>query len=260
MTPRLLAALCGLTMLSGLSLSNPAQSAEIKLLASGAIKEAASELIPQFEKASGNKVAITWAGTVDIKKKMAAGEVFDLVIVASPEVEAFIKDGKIAAGTKADLVKSSVGIAVKPGAPKPDLSSGESLKKSLLAAKSVGYSTGPSGVYLQGLFAKMGIADEIKAKAKVTKPGVPVASLLRSGEAEVGFQQVSELIHEQGIEFLGPIPADVQNITVFSSGVHAGAKEAVGAKALQKFLTAPAAAPVYKKHGLERAGRAPSAS
>jgi molybdate transport system substrate-binding protein len=106
----------------------------------------------------------------------------------------------------------------------------------------------------------MGIADQIKAKAKITTPGVPVASLIRSGEAEIGFQQVSELIHEAGIDFLGPLPADVQNITVFSSGVPAAAKAQTEARALQKFLTAPAAAPVIKKHGLERAARSPSAS
>jgi len=243
----------------GLLLSGVAQGAEVKVLASGAVKEAALELFPQFEKASGNKVAVTWAGTVDIKKKIAAGEVFDLVIVASPELDTFVKEGKIAAGSKVDLVKSSIGVAVKAGAPKPDLSSGDDLKKTLLAAKSVGYSTGPSGVYLVGLFEKMGITDQIKAKAKITTPGVPVASLIRNGEAEIGFQQVSELIHEAGIDFLGPIPADIQNITVFSSGVPAAAKAQTEARALQKFLTAPAAAPAIKKHGLERAGRAPSA-
>jgi molybdate transport system substrate-binding protein len=249
------AAACGLVMLCGY-----VQAAEVKVLASGAVKEAALELFPQFEKSSGNTVAVTWAGTVDIKKKIAAGEVFDLVIVASPDLDTFAKDGQIVAGSKVDLVRSSVGVAVKAGAPKPDLKSGDDLKNALLAAKSVGYSTGPSGVYLVRLFEKMGIADQVKAKAKVTQPGVPVASLIRSGDAEIGFQQVSELIHEAGIDFLGPIPADVQNITVFSSGVPSGAKAQVEARALQKFLTAPAAAPVIKKHGLERAARAPSAS
>jgi molybdate transport system substrate-binding protein len=247
------------TAACGLLLSSVAQGAEVKVLSSNAIKEAALELFPQFEKASGNKVVVTWSGTVDIKKKIAAGEVFDLVIVASPELDTFAKDGKIAAGSKVDLVRSSIGVAVKAGAPKPDFKSGDDLKKTLLAAKSVGYSTGPSGVYLVSLFEKMGIADQIKAKAKITTPGVPVASLIRSGEAEIGFQQVSELIHEAGIDFLGSIPADIQNITVFSSGVPAEAKAQTEARALQKFLTAPAAAPVIKKHGLERAARAPSA-
>jgi molybdate transport system substrate-binding protein len=251
----LAAAACGLMLLSPV-----AQSAEIKVLASGAIKEAALELFPQFEKASANKVNVTWAGTVDIKKKIAAGEVFDLVIVASPEAEAFLNDGKFVKGSKVDLVKSSVGVAVKAGAPKPDLSSSEAVKKAVLAAKSVGYSTGPSGVYMQTLFEKMGIADQVKAKATITKPGTTVASVIRSGEAEIGFQQVSELIHEAGIDFLGPIPAEIQKVTTFSSGISVGAKAQTEARALQKFLTAPAAAPVIKKHGLERPARAPSAS
>jgi molybdate transport system substrate-binding protein len=236
---------------AGLLLSQTVRAAEIKVLASGAIKEAYLELIPQFEKASEHKVATTWAGTVDIKKRMAAGEVFDLVVVASPELDAFIKEGKLVPGSRADLVRSGVGVAVRAGAPKPDISSGEALKKALLAAKSIGYSTGPSGVYLASLFERMGIADQIKPKLKQTQPGVLVGSIIANGEAEIGFQQVSELIHVPGIDFLGPLPADVQKITVFSAGIHSAAKEPDPAKALVKFLTAPAAAPVFKKHGLE---------
>ena len=162
----------------GLLLSGTVQAAELKVLASGAVKEAYTELIPQFEKSSGNKVTITWAGTVDIKKKIATGEVYDLVIIASSEIDGFIKDGKI------------------------------------------------------------------------VTPGVPVATLVRSGEAEIGFQQVSELIHEPGIDFLGALPNDVQKITTFSGGIHAGSKEQAAAKALQTFLTAPANAATLKKHGL----------
>jgi molybdate transport system substrate-binding protein len=236
---------------ASLFLSQAVTAAEIKVLASGAIKEAYLELIPQFEKTSEHKVATTWAGTVDIKKRMAAGEVFDLVIVASPELDAFIQEGKLAPGSRVDLVRSGVGVAVRAGAPKPDISSGEALKKALLAAKSIGYSTGPSGVYLASLFERMGIADQIKPKLKQTQPGVLVGSIIANGEAEIGFQQVSELIHMPGIDFLGPLPADVQKITVFSAGIHSGAKESEAAKALVKFLTAPATAPVFKKHGLE---------
>jgi molybdate transport system substrate-binding protein len=236
---------------ASLLLSQAVRAAEIKVLASGAIKEAYLELIPQFEKASEHKVATTWAGTVDIKKRMAAGEVFDLVIVASPELDAFIREGKMVAGSRADLVRSGVGVAVRGGAPKPDIGSAEALKKALLAAKSIGYSTGPSGVYMASLFERMGIADAVKPKLKQTQPGVLVGSIIASGEAEIGFQQVSELIHVPGIDFIGPLPADVQKITVFSAGIHSGAKEPEAAKALVKFLTAPAAAPVFKKHGLE---------
>jgi molybdate transport system substrate-binding protein len=236
---------------ASLLLSQAASAAEIKVLASGAIKEAYLELIPQFEKASEHKVATTWAGTVDIKKRMAAGEVYDLVIVASPELDAFIREGKMVAGSRADLVRSGVGVAVRAGAPKPDIGSADALKKALLAAKSIGYSTGPSGVYLASLFERMGIADQVKPKLKQTQPGVLVGSIIASGEAEIGFQQVSELIHVPGIDFIGPLPADVQKITVFSAGIHSGAKEPEAAKALVKFLTAPAAVPVFKKHGLE---------
>jgi molybdate transport system substrate-binding protein len=234
----------------GLLLSSAVQAAELKVLASGAVKEAYTELIPQFEKSSGHKIAITWAGTVDIKKKIEAGETYDVVVIASSEMDGFIKDGKIAAGSKVDLVKSGVGVAVKAGAPKPDISSSDAVKKALVAAKSVGYSQGPSGVYMLSLFEKMGIADQVKAKAKITTPGVPVATLIRSGEAEIGFQQVSELVHEQGIDFIGALPNDIQRITTFSGGIHAASKEQAAAKALQSFLTAPANAGTLKKHGL----------
>ena len=234
----------------GLLLSGAVQAAELKVLGSGAVKEAYSELLPQFEKASGHKVTVIWAGTVDIKKRMEAGEVYDLVMIASPEMDVLVKDGKVAAGTKVDLVKSGVGVAVKAGAPKPDVSSGEALKQALIAAKSVGYSTGPSGVYMASLFEKWGIADQVKAKAKITQPGVPVATVIRSGEAEIGFQQVSELIHEAGIDFLGPLPNDIQRITTFSGGIHSNAKEKDAARALQSFLTAPTNAGTLKRHGL----------
>jgi molybdate transport system substrate-binding protein len=234
----------------GLLLSGAVQAAELKVIASGVVKEAYIELFPQFEKSSGHKIAITWAGTNDIKKKIEAGEVYDVVVIASPEMDGLIKAGKIADGSKVDLVKSGVGVAVKAGAPKPDVSSGDAVKKALVAAKSVGYSQGPSGVYMVSLFEKWGIADQIKAKAKIVTPGVPVATVVRSGEAEIGFQQVSELIHEKGIDFIGALPNEIQRITTFSGGIHSASKEQAAAKALQSFLTAPDKAGTLKKHGL----------
>jgi molybdate transport system substrate-binding protein len=242
-----LAAVCGLLI------SHVAQADEIKLLASGAMHEIGLELIPQFEKSSGHKVTATWTGTVKIKEKIAAGEVFDLVIVGAPEVDRFIADGKMAAGSRVDLAKSGVGVAVRTGAPKPDISSGEAVKKAMLAAKSVAYSSGPSGVYVQALIQKLGIADEVKPKAKQTAPGTRVGQYLARGEAELGFQQISELIHETGIDYVGPLPADVQNYTNFSSGIGSGAKFQAAAKALQAFLTTPAAAEVIRKNGMEPA-------
>lgn len=236
---------------ASLCLSDAVQAAEIKVLASGATKEAYLELVPQFEKSSEHKVVTTWSGTLDIKKRMAAGEVFDLVIVAGPEIDEFIKQGKMATGSRVDLMKSGVGVAVPKGAAKPDVGSSDALKKTLLTAKSIGYSTGPSGVYMASLFERLGIANEIKPKLKQTPTGVLVGTIIASREVEIGFQQVSELISFPGIDFIGPLPAEVQKITVFSAGLHAGAKEPDAAKALVKFLTAPAAAPVIKKHGME---------
>ncbi|MGZ5398114.1 MAG: substrate-binding domain-containing protein, partial [Mycobacterium sp.] len=197
------------------------------------------------------KVITTWSGTADIKKRMAAGEVYDVVIVGAPEIDAFIQQGKMVAGSRIDLMKSGVGVAVRAGAPKPDIGSSAALKQAVLAAKSIGYSTGPSGVHVMSLFERMGIADQIKSKLKQVPSGVRIGTFLTSGEAEIGFQQISELIHAPGVDYLGPLPADVQKITVYSAGIHSGATQLEAAKELVKALTGPVAAPVIKKHGME---------
>ena len=142
---------------------------------------------------------------------------------------------------------------MRKGAAKPDIRSAEALKRTLLAAKSIGYSTGPSGVYMLSVFEKLGIAGEVKGKLKQTPSGVFVGNLIASGETEIGFQQISELVHFPGIDYVGPLPGELQRMTVFSAGVHAGAKQADAAKALVRFITAPAAAAVIRKHGLEPA-------
>jgi molybdate transport system substrate-binding protein len=234
-----------------LLMSDPASAADIKVLSTQATEEAYRELVPQFEKASGHKVTTVFTGTVDANKRLAAGETYDVLIMSAPSIEEHTKGGKVVAGSRADLARSGVGVAVKAGAPKPDISSSEALKKTLLAARSIGYSTGPSGNYVVSMFQKMGIADEIRGKLKQTPTGVFVGSIIASGEAELGFQQVSELSHFPGIDYVGPLPQEVQFITVFSSSLMAGAKEVEGAKALIKFLTAPEAASAYKKRGME---------
>jgi molybdate transport system substrate-binding protein len=238
---------------SALLLSGMANAADIKVLSTQATEEAYRELVPQFEKTSGHKVATTFTGTLGAMKRLADGETYDLLIMSSSSIDELIKAGKIAPGSRVDFAKSGVGVAVRKGAPKPDISSTEALKKTLLAAKSIGYSTGPSGNYIVSLFEKMGIGDQVKPKLKQTPTGVFVGSIIASGEVEIGFQQVSELMHFAGIDYLGPLPADVQYITIFSSGVQTGAKQEDAAKALVKFITAPAAAAVLKKHGLEPA-------
>jgi molybdate transport system substrate-binding protein len=227
------------------------QAAEIKVLSTQATEEAYRELVPEFEKATGNKVTTIFTGTLDANKRLAAGENYDLLIMAASAIDEHIKDGKIVPGSRVDLAKSGVGVGVKSGAPKPDISTTDALKKTILAARSIGYSTGPSGVFIIGLFQRMGIADQIKAKLKQTPTGVFVGSIIASGEAEIGFQQVSELSHFNGVDYVGPLPAEVQQFTMFSSGVIAGAKEADGAKALVKFITSPAAATAFKKRGME---------
>jgi molybdate transport system substrate-binding protein len=225
--------------------------AEIKVLSSIATREAYLELVPQFERATGHKVATTWAGTTDIMKRMAAGERYDLVMISSDELDQLIKQGKVAPGSRVDIAKSGIGVAVRAGATRPDISSGEALKRTLLAAKTIGYTSGPSGVYMAALIERMGIAAEIKPKHRSVPSGGTVGTIVASGEAEIGFQQVSELVHIAGIDYIGPLPPDVQKITVFSSGIQAGASNPDAAKALVRFLTAPGAHAAIKAAGLE---------
>jgi molybdate transport system substrate-binding protein len=240
--------------LGALLLPAAAHAAEIKVLSTQAVEGAYRELVLPFEKASGHKVTTTFTGTLDAQKRIAAGEAYDLIIMAAPAIDDLIKSGKVAPGSRVDLASSGVGVAVRAGAPKPDIHSTEALKKTLLAAKSIGYSTGPSGVYLTGLFSRLGIADQIKSKLKQTATGVFVGSMIASREVEIGFQQVSELAHYPGIDYVGPLPADIQNVTVFSSGTQIGAKSVDAARAWTTFLTSPPAAAVFRSKSMEPAG------
>jgi molybdate transport system substrate-binding protein len=238
---------------TALLLPGMADAADIKAVSTQATQEAYLELVAQFEKATGHKVTTVFSGTLNVQKRLADGEPYDLIIMAGPAIDEQIKLGKAVAGSRVDLASSGTGLAVRKGAAKPDISSVDAFRKTLLAAKSIGYSTGPSGLYMLSVFEKMGIAGELKGRLKQTPSGVFVGTLISSGEAEIGFQQVSELVHFAGIDYVGPLPGDLQRMTMFSAGIHAGAKEADAARALVKFLTAPAAAPVIKKHGLEPA-------
>ena len=246
MKAKLIVAAAAAFLVSGI-----AGAVEIKVASTQATEEAYKELVAQFEKATGHKVTTYFSGTLNVSKKLAEGEPYDLVIMSASAIEEQIKLGKVAAGSRVNLASSGTGLAVKRGAPKPDIATIDALKKTLLTAKSIGYSTGPSGVYVVGMLQKLGIGDEVKPKLKQTPSGVFVGTLIANGDAEIGFQQISELVHFPGIDYVGPLPAEVQNTTMFSTGIHSAAKEAEAAKALVKFLTAPAAAPVIKKHGLE---------
>jgi molybdate transport system substrate-binding protein len=233
--------------------STAAGAAELKVIATNAIEGAYKELVPMFEKASGHKVTTVYTGTLDAQKRLASGEVYDIVIMASNAIDDLIKAGTLAPGSRVDLATSGVAVAVRAGAPKPDIRSTESLKKALLGAKSIGISSGPSGVYLTGLFQRLGIADQIKPKLKQTPSGVMVGSLLTSGQAEIGFQQESELAHYPGIDYVGPIPADIQNVTVFSGGLQVGAESPDAARAWIAFLTSAQAAQVFRSKSMQPA-------
>ncbi len=226
-------------------------NARIKVIGSSGLKAAYLELLPVFERESGKKVATEFAGSADIMRRIRAGEVFDLIIMPGTFIDELAKSGKIAAGSRVDLAKSGIGAAVRTGASKPDISSGDALKRALLAAKSIGYSSSASGIYLAGLFERMGIADALKPKIKQSPPGMPVGELIARGEVEVGFQQVSELLPITGIQFLGPLPPDIQHFTVFVGALHVNAIAADGAKELMRFIASPTAAPAIRKSGME---------
>jgi molybdate transport system substrate-binding protein len=234
-------------------ISEMTAAAEISVLSTQATQEAYSELVAQFERATGHKVRTDFTGTLNVQKRLAASESFDLIIMAAPAIDEQIKLGRAMADSRVDIAKSGVGVAVRKGAKKPDIGSPEALKKTLLAAKSIGYSTGPSGVYILTVFDRLGVADQVKGKLKQTPSGVFVGNLIASGETEIGFQQIAELVHFAGIDYVGPLPGELQHVTVFSAGIHSGAKQPDAAKALVKFLTAPSAAQVIRKHGLEPA-------
>jgi molybdate transport system substrate-binding protein len=230
---------------------NAAHGAELRVMASAGMKEAVTDLVPAFEKASGHTVTIVWAGNENILGRIRGGETVDLVIMAGSNVDKLIADGKLVGESRADIARSGIGVAIRAGLPKPDISSTAALTDAVLAAKSVAYSSGPSGFYMADLFRKMGLADRIKDKVTQTPSGVQVGDIMARGEADLGFQQVSELIHVKGIEYLGPLPSDIQVIMVFSAALHAAARSPAAADALVKFLTAPEAAPVIRKAGME---------
>jgi len=225
---------------------------EIKVMATAAFKEAYLELVPQFERASGHKVTTTWAGSIDIINRVKAGAATDLIVMAANAIDELIAAGKLAQGSRIDVATSWVAVAVRKGAPKPDISSGDALKRALLAAKSIAYSTGPSGVYLIGLFQRMGIAAQLQSKVKQIK-GEPVGAVVARGEAEIGFQQMSELLPVPGIDIVGGLSKDIKQITVFSTGRHVNTQVADAANALTQFFKAPAAHTIIRAKGMEPA-------
>jgi molybdate transport system substrate-binding protein len=240
-----------LVIAAALFLPGLAGAEEIKVISTQATQEAYLELVTQFEKASGHKVTTIFSGTLNVQKRLADGEPYDMIIMAGPAIDEQVKLGKAVAGSRVDFAQSGTGLAVRKGAPKPDISSPDALKKTLLAAKSIGYSTGPSGLYMLSVFEKMGIAEQVKGKLKQTPSGVFVGTLITNGDAEIGFQQISELKPVAGIDIIGPLPDELQKITVFSAGIAAVSREPDAGKALIKFLASPEARDTLVKSGLD---------
>jgi molybdate transport system substrate-binding protein len=236
----------GLTMIAG-----TASAAEIKVIGSPGTREPYNRLVPDFEKATGNKVTTTWGGVTAVAKRVADGETADVVMLPAAQIDELIKLGKVRADSRVNVASSGIGVVVKAGAPKVDISSAESIKKALLAAKTIAYSAGPSGLHMEKLIRNWGIADAVKAKIVPPRPNIPIGEMVAAGEAEIGFQQVSELLPVKGVDYLGALPADSQEITVFSAGVHTSATAADAGRALLRFLTAPEAAPIIRKTGME---------
>jgi molybdate transport system substrate-binding protein len=223
---------------------------ELKVIASMAVKGAYLELVPAFEKRTGHKVHTHWVGMADIRKRMQAGDVSDVVIGSAALVDELTRT-RVLAEERVDLAKSGIGAAVRAAAPRPEIGSVEALKRALRSAKSIVYSSGPSGVYLVELFKRLGIAEELKSKATQMPPGVLVAEVVARGDAELCFQQLPELRQVPGISYVGPLPPEVQHVTVFSGAVHSKAPQPQAGKALLAFLASPEASAVMRKHGFD---------
>jgi molybdate transport system substrate-binding protein len=223
---------------------------QIQVMLSLAFKAAYLDLVPRFERESGLQVATTFVGGADIAKKLRAGEETDLVVMAAKGIDELIAEGLLAKGSRVDLVRSKIGVAVKAGAPRPDISTVDALKRALNAARSIAYSSGPSGVYLAEVFKKWELPP---AKLHQSAPGMPAGDFVASGECEIGFQQISELMPVKGIDYIGPLPEELQLVTIFSAATSAKAKNAEAAKALTRYFTSQGVVPTLAKHGLDPA-------
>lgn len=229
-------------------------TASLQGISSMATRQVLADLSAAWQARGGVPVAIESVGGVDAAKRVQAGEeAFDLVFLASDAIDRLLAAGRVAAGSKVDLMLSSTAVAVRAGTAHPDIASEEAVRAAVLAAPTVGYSTGPSGVALQKLFERWGIADEVKARTVQAPPGVPVGSLVAQGQVALGFQQLSELIHVEGIDIVGPLPPAIAIDTVFSAGVVAGSPKADVARQLLAFMASPEAADAKRRQGMEPA-------
>jgi molybdate transport system substrate-binding protein len=239
-----------------LLLTGAADAAEVRVMISGGLTAAYNALVPEFERLTGNKVITAYGPSMGttvnaIPVRLERGEPADVLIMVGYALDDLAKQGKVIADSRVELVKSPIGMSVKAGAPKPDISSADAVKRALLAAKSIAYSDSASGVYVSTeMFQKLGITEAMKDKARKI-PAEPVGGVVARGDAEIGFQQISEMLPVPGIDMVGPLPPDLQKITVFSAGIATVSKEPDAGRALIKFLASPAASAAIVKSGME---------
>jgi molybdate transport system substrate-binding protein len=241
-----------------LAATGTAQTAEINAFISTAIKVATDELLPPFERENGHTIRASYAPSGALIPRFNRGEPVDVFLTDSTAIDGLIKQGKVLPG-RVDLARTGIGIAVRKGAPKPDVSTAEALKRALLAAKTVGHAAPAGGsitaAHIMQMFEKLGIAAEVTPKVKLAAggPNGRVSVLVSSGEAEIGLQQVSELMSNPEVEVIGMLPAELQLTTIYSAGVTANARQPEAARALVRFLAAPEAMMIYKAKGLDPA-------
>ena len=223
----------------------------LKLASSMATRELLAALVAKFQQDTGQAVTAEAAGGVEVARRVEQGEQFDVVVLAANAIDKLVDAGRVVTGSRVDLVQSGVAIAVRAGAQHWPVNNEAEVRAAVLAARSVSFSTGPSGVYLEQLFQRWGILDIVRPRIVVPPPGVPVGSLVSTGQAELGFQQLSELMNLQGIELLGPLPPEIQTLTVFSGGVCAASARPGAGRTLLTYMAADAVAELKRRHGME---------
>jgi molybdate transport system substrate-binding protein len=226
-----------------------ADADQIKILSGGAMKSLMVEVAPLFERAGGAKAEVKFALTSALKKEIEDGTAFDIALLPRPELDALAEAGKIASGTQTDITRSAVGLAVRAGAPKPDIGTVAALRQTLQRARTIGYSDGPSGAYIADLLVRLGIADEVKSKTRLTSR--PVGEIVAEGEAEVGMQQIVAILPVSGAELVGPWPGELQNIIVYAAGLASGSGQRGTARAFVAFMATPDVVRMIRAKGME---------
>jgi molybdate transport system substrate-binding protein len=221
----------------------------IKILSGGAMRPLMDEAVPLFERASGHAIDVQYRLTSVLAKEIEGGAAFDIALMPRPELDTLVRTGKVAAGSETDMTRSAIGVAVREGAPKPDITTVDAFKRMLLQVRAIAYSDGPSGLYIAGLLERLGLAEEMKSKTKLTTG--PVAELVANGIAEIGMQQIVAILPVKGAELAGPLPDELQNIIVYAAGVSPSSANVAAARGFVAFMATPEVARSIRAKGME---------